>query len=126
MHESPSDLALNLATVNSRGEPFVAPIDGLFLRGTFWFGSSQSSLRFVHIRANPNVSAAYTDGEEVSVLVHGRAHEIDSASGDHEDLHDYCREVYGEGYDSWGYWGKEPFAWIEPRRLFAAEMMHPT
>ena len=32
---------------------------------------------------------------------------------------DYCREVYGESYDDWGYGGKQPFAYIESRAMFA-------
>lgn len=44
---------LNLATVSKQGRPIVAPVDGLFLGGVFWFGSSQKSLRFAHIRNNP-------------------------------------------------------------------------
>lgn len=114
---------LDLATVNAAGQPRVAPIDGLFLRGTFWFGSSRSSVRFRHIRRNPAVSAAHTRGERISVIVHGQAHEIDSVSGDYQHLHDYCVEVYGDGYDDWGYWGVEPFAFIEPERLYAIEMI---
>jgi hypothetical protein len=112
----------DLATVSSRGRPVVAPIDGLFFRGELWFGSSQRSLRFRHIRANPEVSAAYTQGEAITLLLHGRAHEVDTGSGDHEPFHDFCREIYGDEYDSWGYWGKEPFAWLEPRRFYAAAM----
>ncbi|MDA1075301.1 MAG: hypothetical protein O3A63_11155 [Proteobacteria bacterium] len=62
-----------------------------------------------------NLGTFSSDGRPV----HGRAHEIDSSTGEFEHLPDYCREIYGEGYDSWGFWGKEPFAWIEPDRLFA-------
>lgn len=113
---------LNLATVNTKGHPIVAPVDGLFLGGLFWFGSSRHSLRFRHIRNNPNVSAAYTRGEEVSVIVHGIAHEIDTSSGDFERLHEYCREIYGANYDEWGVWGNEPFAWIEARQFYAIDM----
>lgn len=113
---------LDLATVNSEGRPFVSPVDGLFLGGQFWFGSADSSLRFRHIRGNPHVSAAHTRGEELSILIHGIAHEIDSSTGEHERLHDYCREIYGDGFDSWGYWGKAPYAWIEPARMFAMRM----
>lgn len=115
---------LNLATVNQNGEPVVAPVDGLFLGGTFWFGSSDNSLRFKHIRSNPSVSAAYTQGEKVSILVHGTAHEIDTASGNYERFHEYCREIYGPEYDAWGYWGHAPFAWIEAKRFYAIIMQH--
>ena len=31
---------LALATVNSRGAPVVGPVDGIFYRGEFWFGTS--------------------------------------------------------------------------------------
>ena len=115
---------LDLATANHSGQPLVAPVDGLFLGAKFWFSSSHKSQRFRHIRTNPRVSAAHTRGEEISILIHGIAHEIDTSSGHHERLHDYCREVYGPGYDDWGFWGKEPYAWIEPRRIYAIQMHH--
>ena len=115
---------LNLATVNAANQPRVSPVDGLFLGGHFWFGSSHDSLRFKHIRGNPNISAAYTVGEEISVVVHGVAHEIDTSTGDFERLHEYCREVYGPKYDSFGYWGNAPFAWIEPQTMYAIRIVH--
>src|SRR5205807_937856 len=49
---------LDLATVTARGEPRVAPVDGLFYRGRFWFGSAQNSARFRNIRRNPAGSGA--------------------------------------------------------------------
>ena len=115
---------LDLATVNTLGHPIVAPVDGLFLQGRFWFGSSQKSERFRHIRANPHISAAHTRGEEISILIHGIAHEIDTSSGEYGHLHDYCVEVYGSGYDSWNFWGKEPYAWIEPHKMYAIRIVH--
>jgi hypothetical protein len=63
-------------------------VDGLFLGGRFWFGSSRQSLRFKHIRRDPRLSAAFSKGEEVSILVHGVAQEIDTASGRYERLHE--------------------------------------
>ena len=115
---------LALATISSSGHPVVAPVDGLFLGGYFWFGSANESVRFRHIRRDSRVSAAYTLGEEISITVHGTAHEIDTASGDYERFHEYCREIYGPGYDDWGYWGNAPFAWIEPIRMYAIRIQH--
>ncbi len=109
----------DLATVSSRDTPIVAPVDGVFFHGRMWFGSAHESLRFRHIRANPAVSAAVTRGMDYSVLIHGHAGEVDTADGTHEDLFDYFIEVYGEQYRSFDYWGKAPFAWIEPRRMYA-------
>jgi len=111
---------LDVATVSSRGEPRVAPLDGLFFRGRFIIGSSPKSLRARHLRRNPAVSAAHTRGEELTVLAHGTAVDIDTSDPREAPLHDYCREVYGPSYDEWGYWGKAPFWRIEPKLMFAA------
>ena len=68
---------LALATVTSDGRPIVGPVDGIFFRGAFHFGSAPDSLRFRHIRARPHVSATHLPGEELSVTVHGTAVPID-------------------------------------------------
>jgi hypothetical protein len=105
---------LSLATVTAKGEPRVAPVDGLFFRGHFWFGSSHDSARFRHIRRNPAVSAAHTRGEEVAVIVHGRAHE--TPLDESHPFRAYCLEVYG---DAWFEFGEgAAYARIEPERMF--------
>lgn len=111
---------LDVATVSSRGEPRVAPLDGLFFHGRFVVGTSPTSLRFRHLRRNDAVSAAHTRGEELSVLVHGSAVEVETSDPREELLHDFFREVYGPDYDSWGFWGKAGFWRIEPKLMFAA------
>ena len=68
---------LALATVTADGRPVVGPVDGIFYRGAFHFGSSPDSLRFRHIRVRPQVSATHLPGEELAVTVHGRAVPID-------------------------------------------------
>ena len=42
---------LALATSTSDGRPIVGPVDSIFFRGAFVFGSSPDSLRFRHIQA---------------------------------------------------------------------------
>lgn len=111
----------DLATVNSKGQPFVAPVDMLFIKGRAWFSSSSNSLRFSNIQRNPRVSLARTVGSEISILIHGAANVIDVTVGDHQFLHDLCIECYGDTYDSWGLWGY-PWAWIEPTRMFASRL----
>ena len=64
---------LSLATVTADGRPIVGPVDSIFFRGAFVFGSAPDSIRFRHIRARPAVSATHLPGEELSVTVHGRA-----------------------------------------------------
>jgi nitroimidazol reductase NimA-like FMN-containing flavoprotein (pyridoxamine 5'-phosphate oxidase superfamily) len=64
---------LVLATVTADGRPISAPVDGIFYRGHFHFGSSPDAVRFRHIRRDPAVSATHVPGESFSVTVHGRA-----------------------------------------------------
>ena len=106
---------LALATVTARGAPRVGPVDGLFYRGRFWFGSASDSARFVHLRARPQVSAAHFRGEDLAVVVHGTAHEIDTAASEHAGFLSYCREVYPH-WDTFG--PGNPYAVIEPETMF--------
>src|SRR5437667_11202938 len=69
----PAVQILSLATVTANGSPRVGPVDGLFYRGRFYFGSAPDSARFRHLRARPQVSAAHLRGEEFAVVVHGTA-----------------------------------------------------
>lgn len=105
---------LALATVTARGEPRVAPVDGHLYRGRIWFGSAPDSMRFRHIRARPSVSAAITHGEEFALVVHGTAHEVDYDAPEHEGFREYLTEVYGD--TSWA--RGNPYAWIEPWRMY--------
>src|SRR5213083_504412 len=77
---------LALATVTADGRPVVGPVDGIFYRGAFHFGSAPDSLRFRHIRARPQVSATHLPGEELSVTVHGRAVPVDVQSEEGAEL----------------------------------------
>jgi uncharacterized pyridoxamine 5'-phosphate oxidase family protein len=109
---------LDLATVTSRGEPRVAPVDAFFYRGKFWFGSSPDSQRFVNIRSNPAVSASITRGGEVFlVLVHGNAVEIDPRGPEAEGFAQMPRELYDFDWDSAH--PDAPYARIEARTLLA-------
>jgi uncharacterized pyridoxamine 5'-phosphate oxidase family protein len=109
---------LDLATVTPAGEPRVAPVDGFFHRGRFWFGSAADSLRFRNIRSNPAVSAALTRGSETFlVLVHGRAAEIDPRSDAADGFARMPRELYDFDWDA--VHPDAPYARIEARTLLA-------
>jgi uncharacterized pyridoxamine 5'-phosphate oxidase family protein len=106
---------LALATVTARGEPRVAPVDGLFFRGRFHFGSAHNSARFRHLRARPAVSATHLRGEEVAVIVHGTAQEIDTSAPDQAGF----RSLLEETYPGWASWASDaPYAVIEPAKMF--------
>ena len=105
---------LSLATVSASGRPVVGPVDGIFFRGAFHFGSSPDSVRGRHIAARPWVSATHLPGEELAVTVHGRAEQVDVSSGPfRQALLDIYVPRYGE---SWSemlekgavYWRIEP------------------
>ena len=85
---------LNLATVTADGRPLIGPVDGIFYRGEWYFGSSPDSVRFRHIRTRPAVSASYTVGERLAVIVHGEAHDIDLKAPEHAGYREYLRAVY--------------------------------
>ncbi len=89
---------MDLATVTASGEPRVAPVDGLFFRARWWFGSSPESVRFQHIRRRPAVSASHTRGEDLAVVTHGRAVEIDLADESTAAFRAYYAEIYGPGH----------------------------
>jgi uncharacterized pyridoxamine 5'-phosphate oxidase family protein len=109
---------LDLATVTRRGEPRVAPVDGLFFRGHLWFGSAESSARFRNIRANPAVSGAITRGlETFLVIVHGRAVEIDPRGSEAGGFAEYPRELYDFDWDEMH--PASPYARIDPQTMLA-------
>ena len=107
---------LALATVNSRGAPIVGPVDDIFYRGEFWFGTSPEALRIRHIRRNQAVSATHVAGEEFAVTVHGTAH-VEGVPDDLPDgFREVCCEIYGDG---WLEWGKGAvYCRIEATRVF--------
>jgi hypothetical protein len=113
---------LALATVSSAGRPVVGPVDGIFFRGAFHFGSSPESVRARHIAARPWVSATHLPGEELAVTVHGRAEQVDVSSGPfRETLLGIYVPRYGE---SWAdMLEKGALYWrIEAERMFTFSM----
>ncbi len=116
--ELPGVQVLDLATVTARCEPRVAPVDGLFFRGRFWFGSSPTSTRFRNIRRNPAVSGSVTKGlETFLVLIHGVAVETDPRGPEAGGFADYARATYDFDWDAAH--PEAPYAWIDARTLLA-------
>lgn len=89
---------LSLATATTDGRPLVGPVDGIFYRGCFYFGSSPNAVRFRNIRARPHVSATHLPGEDLAVTVHGRATMIDVASLEHAGFRSTLLEIYVPRY----------------------------
>ena len=89
---------LTLATVTADGRPIAGPVDGIFYRGAFHFGSAPDSVRFGHLRRRPQVSATHLPGEQLAVTVHGRAELIDVGSPEQAGFRRTLLEVYVPRY----------------------------
>src|SRR5919204_162570 len=116
---------LALATVTADGRPIVGPVDGIFFRGAFHFGSAPDSVRFRHIRARPQVSATHLPGEELAVTVHGRAVPVDVRSRQHAGFRQTLLEIYVPRYGAeWESFldSGSVYARIEADRMFTFHM----
>jgi nitroimidazol reductase NimA-like FMN-containing flavoprotein (pyridoxamine 5'-phosphate oxidase superfamily) len=113
---------LVLATVTSDGRPMVGPVDGIFYRGAFHFGSAPDSMRLRHIRARPHVSATHVPGEELAVTVHGRAVPVDVQSDEGAGLRQTLLDIYVPRYgEEWvNFLDSGPvYSRIDADRMFA-------
>ena len=61
------------ATVTSKGEPRVAPIDAVFFHGKFYLSTDSRSLRARHLAKRSAVSVTYFESADPVIIVHGRA-----------------------------------------------------
>ena len=113
---------LALATVTADGRPMVGPVDGIFYRGAFHFGSAPDSMRFRHIRARPQVSATHLPGEDLAVTVHGRATEIPIDGGFREALLEIYVPRYGAGWETDFLDTGPVYARIDAERMFTFAM----
>jgi hypothetical protein len=112
---------LVLATSTRDGRPINGPVDGIFYRGRFHFGSSPESLRFRHLRERSAVSATHLPGEQFAVTVHGDAELIDVQAPEHAEFKQTLLEIYTPRYgEQWAEMLDRGacYARINPRRMF--------
>jgi uncharacterized pyridoxamine 5'-phosphate oxidase family protein len=105
------------ATVNARGEPRVAPLDGVFIHGRFTVSTGGSAARLRHLRANPACSAAHMDGDTVGIVAHGHATVIGRDEPGVEEIEPVWREIYGSSPFEWG--EGVVFMRLEPTSMWA-------
>lgn len=104
-------------TVNEKGEPRVAPLDGVFIRGRFTVSTGGRAARLRHLRANPACSAAHMDGDVVAVVAHGRATILGQDDPGVEEIEPVWREIYGSSPFEWG--EGVVFMRVEPSSMWA-------
>jgi nitroimidazol reductase NimA-like FMN-containing flavoprotein (pyridoxamine 5'-phosphate oxidase superfamily) len=116
---------LVLATSTRDGRPINGPVDGIFHRGRFHFGSSPESVRFRHLRDRPAVSATHLPGEHLAVTVHGDAEVIDVHAPEHAEFKQTLLDIYVPRYgEAWTEMldGGALYARIDPHRMFTFSM----
>ena len=116
---------LVLATVGSAGHPLTSPVDGIFHRGSFYFGTSKDSVRWRQLRANQAVSATHLPSEDWAVTVHGVAVPVDTSKTYPSGLRATLLEVYTPRYGpQWEeFLDSGPvYARIEAHRMFAVDI----
>jgi hypothetical protein len=117
---------LALATSTAAGRPIVGPVDGIFYRGSFHFGSSPDSVRFRHIHERPAVSATHLPSEELAVTVHGNAVPVGIRAEENAGFRQTLLDIYVPRYgDDWAtdFLDSGPvYARIDAERMFAFHM----
>jgi uncharacterized pyridoxamine 5'-phosphate oxidase family protein len=93
---------VSFGTVNERGEPRVAPLDGVFIHGRFTVSTGGRAARLRHLRANPACSAAHVDGDKVGIVVNGRVTIFGQADEGVEEIEPVWRELYESSPFEWG------------------------
>jgi general stress protein 26 len=93
---------LSAATVTATGEPRISALDGHFLHGTWTFSTATDSAKARHLAARPAVSVAHLDGEDLAVVMHGRAEVLDPRSPDGAETEAHWTAHYGSSPYTWG------------------------
>jgi uncharacterized pyridoxamine 5'-phosphate oxidase family protein len=105
------------ATANERGEPRVAPLDGVFVRGHFTVSTGARAARLRHLRAHPACSAVHMDGDSIAIVVHGQATILHRDDPGVDDIEPVWRDIYGSSPFEWG--EGVVFIRIEPSSMWA-------
>lgn len=90
------------ATVTSKGEPRVSPLDMLFIHGRFTLSTSGTATKIKHLRANPACSAVHVDGDRIAVVANGTVEWVPREHPDHDEIHRVWSETYESDPYSWG------------------------
>jgi hypothetical protein len=107
---------VSFATVNSKGEPFVSPLDGWFVHGQFVVSTAGKAMRTEHVRRNPAVSLAHVVGDDIGIWVHGRARIAGKGVALVDEYDRLATQTYGTSPFSWGDVVVMP---VEARVMFA-------
>jgi Pyridoxamine 5'-phosphate oxidase len=112
---------LVVASVTADCRPIAGPLDGIFYRGAFHFGTAPDSVRYRQLLVRPQVSATHLPREEFAVTVHGHAIPVDLVGGLRETLLEVYVPRYGPEWEQFLDSGPV-YMRIDPDRMFTFEM----
>ncbi len=84
------------ATVSSRGEPRVAPIDSVLFHGKFYISTDLLSFRAKDLRKRPAISLTYFESADPVIIVHGAAAFIEKDHQSFASLDSEWVKAYGK------------------------------
>ena len=88
-----------LATINSKMEPSVAPMEALLFHGSFFLALQSVSERVRQLTVNPAASLTYTRDDDVLIIVDGHAKFVRRGDVDFVSLEAEWKKKYGR--DAW-------------------------
>lgn len=107
---------LAAATTSRSGAPRVAPTGAIFYRGRFHLPTVQQAARVRMLAHESGISLTYYEGNDLAVIVHGRAELIEPEHADYLallELHDTYAESTVED------WGDGLFIRVYAERIFS-------
>jgi general stress protein 26 len=104
------------ATVTSRGEPRVSPLDALFIHGRFTMSTGIEATKLKHLRRNPGCSLVHVDGDRIAVVANGTVEWITRDHPDHDEVHAAWTKNYGSDPYTWG---EIAFFRLQPASMWA-------
>ena len=94
-------LTVALGTVTARGEPRVAPINALFLHGSFLVPTVAEAARTRHLAQRPAASLTWFTGTELAVIAHGHVEIIGSERPEFAELDATQVRVGNQSVQEW-------------------------
>jgi general stress protein 26 len=103
-----------LATVNSRLEPRVAPMEAVLFHGKFYIALQSDSTRVRQLTKTPAASLTYTRDDDVLITVNGNATFVQRGEPDFARLEAEWSKKYGRSV-----WDALAFIKLEPTHIVA-------
>ena len=91
-----------VAAPSPKGDPLVAPMDGWFLHGKFFFSSGGNSVRIRGLEKRPRASIAYFEGERFLINAHGPVVVMHKGHPEVGEIDEVFRKHYGGSAFDWG------------------------